>query len=126
MNTTQLCYNHLLYQQFTSSLSKLGEMKQLPSSEKRHLAVAIMPAIEKEYLVYTKLKEDILAEHADGKDDKGNLRYKDAQKLNKKLEELHATKIEWFPRPLQITPEVEKELTANDLFALSPIFVLSE
>ena len=96
-------------------------MSKLPASEKRHLAVAILPTIEKEMSVYVKLEKEIFDQHEDGKDEQGKTKFKKTEKLNKKLDELRGTVVEWFPRAIQLWPEIEKDLNATDLFALAPL-----
>jgi len=101
-------------------------MSKLPASEKRHLAVAILPTIEKEMSVYIKLEQEIFDKHENGKDKQWKTKYKQVDKLNKKLDELRGTVIEWFPRTIKISAEIEAELNATDLFALAPIFELTD
>ena len=121
-----ITYNHLINKNFSTWLAKLANMSKLPASEKRHLAVAILPTIEKEMSVYIKLEQEIFDKHENGKDKQWKTKYKQVDKLNKKLDELRGTVIEWFPRAVKISAEIEAELNATDLFALAPIFELTE
>ncbi len=82
--------------------------------------------MEKEMVVYLKLEKEIFDQHKDGEDKQGKPKFKKVEKLNKKLDDLRGTVIEWFPRAIKISPEIEAELHATDLFALAPIFELSE
>jgi len=116
-----ITYNHLINKNFSSWLAKLANMSKLPASEKRHLAVAILPTIEKEMSVYVKLEKEIFDQHEDGKDEQGKVKFKHITKLNRKLDELRGTVVEWFPRAIQLWPEIEKDLNATDLFALAPL-----
>lgn len=116
-----ITYNHLINKNFSSWLAKLANMSKLPASEKRHLAVAILPTIEKEMTVYIKLEKEIFDHHEDWKDEQWKTKYKKTEELNKKLDDLRGTVIEWFPRAVKLWPEIEKDLNATDLFALAPL-----